>query len=544
MGITPDRAARSKDAIEAQVLTLSVTARRLLQCLSLLGGRAAVDLVDDCVEASIEHRLAAISEVSRSGLVTETTEHSLHLSELAGSASLALLSFSEKQVLARHISSILARRCATLYEPELAVQAIELALLVEGNLHFLETLLVLARPMIDSGDAHIALRYLELAQSSAAVPGKAEQILRLLVEAAGRTANWQAVIRSSTALQRLASPNRDADYVTEELARLEACIREDVAIEPEYVSTRALTILRDSETPTENRFTAARIVIGSASELFEADLAITAYDILSSLSTPFQALSQMVAEPIMQYHTIFGDLNEAVSMAMAVAAPNSQTESGQVSLRFVANAAYVLRVAGLREKAEAMLLSLWDSAELRRDSGRQAYVAWQLSLLASDAEDITRTVFWAERLEHVLLSSGVTSPQFWHLCHKKRVELLVTGTIADAETLVARVREESARPNRATAYSLALVLRSSTFGEMSEPDRIEMIVFASRLLSRVGRYVGQDLLAESVLCGLTSIGRASEARALAARYLSHQRRERGRPSRLLRSMAEGDATQD
>jgi DNA-binding SARP family transcriptional activator len=536
-GLMPERSVRRREFVRERIAHLSPLSRTLIQCIALLGGKASITVLNDCLSESITVRLGAFRETIQRGLTVEQETILTLASDEIGETCIDFLSQTERNVLALHLSSVLAKRCKRFYSCEEAVLALELALQFGANESFLDLILQTANGMIEAGDSQVALRYLEKAQSIPPSSENAIEVLRLLARAAERTSHWQLLLRYSPALRSNALNTNDSTNLEWELAELEASVRSDVAAHSTGIASRALAIMRTAGITSEALLRAGRIAIGAASDLFAADIAITAHDILASLYTDPDEESLELWEPAMQFHTIFGDLSRAIRVANRAEHIIGATSLAISDLRFAANAAYVLRVGGQLRRAEAVLQALWESETLQREAGRRSFVAWQLSLLAIDSNDAVSARYWMDRLERVTKETAEQEIAYWHHCHRCRVELFLTGTIADASSLLVRVQSERNFLTRSGVYSLALFLQSLSFARMTDSEKAELRQHAARLLGRVGRYVGQDLLASSVAKSLCLSEMRTEAIAVARRYLAHQRRERGDPPALLVDLA-------
>jgi DNA-binding SARP family transcriptional activator len=536
-GMTPTRDERNRGRINKHLEELSPLSRTLLQCVAMLGGRASITLIDECLGETITARLTSVQETTHLGLAIELDGYLTLASAEVTKSALALLSKAERGLLARHLSSALERRCRRSYDSEQAVQALELTLTTAEHEHFLGTILSLATPMISAGDSQLALRYLERAQAIPTSSEVSRSLLKLLRQAAERTSHWQLLLQCSSAFRQAASQDTDAPTMDWELAELEASVRRDVSPSTTSLAGRALTILKTASIPTEARLRAGRIAIGAASDLFESDIAITAHDALRALPCEGNIDKLTSAEPIMQFHTIFGDLGSALELANSAEPHFDGRKTDASVLRFMANAAYVLRVGGQRNRAEDWLQCLWESEALQKDAGKRSFVAWQLSLLALEANDAVGARFWSDRLARAEHDAGIEETTYWRHCHNCRMELFLSGTIKDASHLLERAISEKNRPTRAGVYSLALSIRSEDFIRIPRDQQSDLLQHAVRLLRRVGRYVGQDLLAQSVIDALSDAGRRSEATSAARRYLQHQRRERSLPPASLVAVA-------
>jgi hypothetical protein len=118
------------------------------------------------------------------------------------------------------------------------------------------------------------------------------------------------------------------------------------------------------------------------------------------------------------------------------------------------------------------------------------------------------------------------SDELWYTNHRLRLELLSKGFIERGSNLLQRIDAERRRPTRSMLYCLALTLYSRDVAAMPGVRR-DLAFEAVSLLRQYGAFGGMDLLFTATASSLTTLSDTESAEEVVARYLRHDRRERG-----------------
>jgi DNA-binding SARP family transcriptional activator len=526
-GIAPTASSRLRDTISEQIRRLGSHARGVLQCISLLGGRASLSVVDAALELRLSERVSAFRELLDTGLVSECEDGSVQCHESVTDTCKSALTSIERRILCRHTARTIYSLVRERFELGLASTALDLALQSADHSLFLAGVLEFTPHLIENGNASVALRFLEIGHDLCQDSDQKRRMLELLLQAAELSADWPRVLKKSSDLRQLAS-DTDQVPVRVKLAELEAAVRSDVTPASKEHAQRALQFLRSTELTFPERLQAARISIGAACDLYEAKVAISAYEALSRAITATGTEADIALEPLLQFHTLFGDLSEAVRLAGRMAPILAQADMSPDQARMVLNAAYTLRIGGELQTANAWLQRVRDSRQLQENPRRRAFATWQLSLIAADAGDRATASFWSTRLDSIMRDELQRADEPWYRLHCLRIELLQTGDIANASELLERIERERGEPSRTAVYALGLALHSRHL-QANTPRFEAYVALGCRYVAKYGRYAGNDVLVAGVAGGLLLSNADGQARDILERYVSFLRRERFAP---------------
>jgi len=526
-GLTHQLSPSLHESLRMQLQRLSQEARVVLQCLAVVGGRAAVADLDLILQLSLRERVSAIGQLLETGLIDEIGDGLVQCHDEVLSAALSNLSPSQKQMLQRGICRCFSEELAREFDADKAITALRVALAAGDKTMFVELCASYSISVADAGLASGMLRFLEIARTLARTPKEHETILSRLAIIAHRTSNWGLVLKSARALRHIQEkPSVQGSELL--LAELEASLRAELLLSGRENAQIALQLAREKSLDPALRVRAVRLVVVSASDLFEADLAISAFLQLDEIPGVEFSPGNLAIEPYMQYHTVFGDLAVAVEMAREMSSLRGFAQLTPFQGRLFGNACFVLRLAGETQKAMEWLDYAYHCKALSDDPGRRAFVAWQLSLIAADANDVQSASIWAGKLDALASGQLGASDELWVLLHRQRMQLIEYGEVLESKSILQRIDGNGKSASRALLYAIGLSLRSTDFPPDSQ-DYAQLLKRAERYLREFARYGGQDLLASTTTSALFQRGDEALALDLATTYISTDRRELSSP---------------
>lgn len=512
-----------RHALRRQILRLSVQARTVLQSIAIVGGKAPTLEICSAIELDFVRRLAAVTELLQSGLAEETADQHIQAHDVVSAAALENLSDSELRMLQRQLARASCEILRKQFVSDRAVSALELALSSGDRQLFVDNCLAFAERIADDGLVAGALRLLELAVRSCGSEADHARLLLLLARTANRAANWRLAISSAVEFRRVQGDSASKD-IELALAELEANLKSKLLLRGRDDAHHALEIAKDPTRSLTHRIRGVRLVISSASDLFESDLAISAFEVLRGLQQNSLLDVDPWIEPYLQYHTVFGDLSTAYQTAIKICAESGEKLKTPFFARMYCNACFTLRLTGHAKLATKLLESAFFSDSLRENPGRRIFAAWQLSLIACEAGNSRSAAQWHSRLEEIASRELNVGEESWYVLHRFRMELTTTGRFSSPLFIVRQFESASKVPSRALLYATALSLCALRDG--NDDARNELLVRATRYLEEFGRFGGQDMLAYGVLGALDGEpNQAAAARAIARRYVLEDRRE-------------------
>lgn len=535
-GITAPQSVKLQEALTKQLRALGVPANTMMKCLAALGGRSTVLDLDLTLELPFGDRVAATTELLSSALISEDSDGMLRMHDEVRAAVSAMMTHTERAMVSRRTAEVLLARLETHFEPErcdlalsLAIAASDWVLLCRGCVRF-------AEPLAAEGWATESLRYLRAATTRATSVETRASLLNVQMVVAQRAAAWQTAVSAGENLRQIAGTAR-AHNDMDALSLIEASLRSELLLDGKRNANRAFRIACKSENPTHLRIRAARLAIGAASDLLDEPLAVACQSILNQLATDCDRYSDELLETTMQFHTIFGDLTEAVSIAVALCPKVEQGWANTESARYIGNSAYVLRVAGESRLATERFHAILEAPRSSMSPGRRAFAAWQLSLMAADKDEPVAAVHWNDVFRKTIVEELSEESDIAFLQHQLRIELLTTNDIADPTPVLQRFRREWETPSRASLYSLGLSLNSNVVLE----DRLlreSLLDDALGLIERFGRLMGQDLLVLGAIRALEFARTDQRSKQLLRDYFGGTRRERSNPNFVLQRLPE------
>ncbi len=525
-GLTYTAAQSLQDTLRRQLIRLSDSARTLLAVLALAGGKASVAEIDHVLHFSLPDRARALRTVLESGLAQESSHTEIQCHDEVTVSVLSIFSHAELQLLRRHIARVFLERLKYEYSNDRAVIALSLAHTSGDSPLFIDAAVELAPALSDAGLFHGALRFLEHAKDLASHPAYKERVLECLVQTADKAADWSTVLLSANHLRRLADPSQSLSPKII-LSELEASLQQELEDDGRKHARNALTLARSGALDNVERVRALRLVIASASDLFEADLAISAFSMLSD-GTSTSGISHSIAlEPQMQYHTIFGDLHVAKEIAEGIHQERCSVVDSPHGVRLLNNASHVLRVCGnLAWSRECMEVAL-SHPSVEESISRRMLAFWRLSLIEIDAGNKAAAIEWAERLFSMAPVSAEFSTDAWGPLHKLRIEHFTRGAIQDASLALQYALRPPTNVTRQQVYCTALALNSQ---QAKDDESLFETLLAQgvRCLTEYGRYTGHDYLALSLTESCSHRNRLQHVTEALETYFSRNRRDLSR----------------
>jgi len=532
-GLTPDAEARNRDGIQRQLQGLTPSARVVLQTLALLGGRTATGVLDLVLELRLPDRLSAVRELLSASLVEEGSDDEVTCHSLIAEACLSSVTRTERSLIQR--ATVRAVLQAPVGGTPVALDVAALQMSGELAEETLATplLLSVAPRMIELGMTDLVVPHLETSHRRTNSADSRRRLLELLVRASEKRADWHRVLGAAEALRCVAPASGTSPNVR--LAEIEAAVRCGIDGGMLGLAHEAAGLAGDRSVDDQDRIHAARLAIGAASDLFLPEVSEAALFAIHRVCQSRFTQDFGAIEAEMQHHTIFGDLDTALTIALRAGPLMERGDLSNDEVRFVLNAAYVRRIAGHLSEAEALFSIIRELPMASRTLARRAFATWQLSLIALDRDDERATRYWSRELDEMLAGQP---REAWHLMHQRRVELLLASPAAPSGGRIPAEIGDAIRANeisRGNAYRIALELAAACKSNSDDP---EAVVLGSVVAQRCGSYLGQDLLISALATLHFQQGRESDAEALLSRYLLHERRERFEPLSMRRVLPE------
>lgn len=480
-------------------------------------------VLDRAMQLDFVSRVQTVRELLASGLVRELPDLMLSVHEETLEPVLADLTAPERRIIELQLARVLRERNQEQFRAETALTAIDLAR-NSGDSRFHLALIEESAPKLeDVGAFSGLLQSLESALPLTESPEEKDRLVGLLARTASSSAQWRLALKTAESIRhnRTARESEDPELW---LNNLEATLGAGPRRTSKTNIDDALRLAIDTRTPDRLRIRANRIAMASASNLLDPELAEEALQVLYKIRPHGIEPSDLAIEPFIQYHTVFGDLSYAATLARQIQQPVEAEPQAASWMRVFCNACFVLRFAGFHAESAAGFRSAYTSHATAQNPGRRTYAAWQLSLIGIERNEINEATRWTQRVEALLPAASSSSPESWIVLHRFRMEALTTGDIAEPRELLSMICDDSSHPSRAVLYAKGLALQSSRIRRDAK-ERETLLGESLAALTAYSRFGGQDLLALSALTVLEESGRQTQAESLALDY-ARSRRER------------------
>lgn len=518
-GLTGGGSEGVRETLSRQLARLSVESRTMVTVLAVLGGKASLDEIDSIIDLPLTARTSALRVLIDTGLVSESDSHEIICHDEVQEALQRVVSQSEMQQVRRHAASSLIARLRTHFSSDLAITALSLTEKSTNASFFVDAVIEFAPKLAAAGFWRGAIGFLERAREAASEADRRSVVLEKLVHVANMAAEWRTVRSSANQLRQLSAGSSSLSPRIA-LAEIEAALQSDLDSDSRIHAVRALQLAKREDLAEGEKTKALRLVISAASELFQADLATSAYaELHADVNDPTQ-LRAASAEPHMQYHTIFGDIGFARSLAARIHGELTAVGSTSDGVRLLNNASLVFRVTGEADLARECMMFVLTLPAIEQSDLQKAMAFWRLSLVGLDSGDLEAARSWADALFKLADQSSNQQEFAWSKLHRLRMEYVTQGTISDTALARQVLTNPRISPSRLDVYSTALSLHAPS----DFPS--EIFARAVQYLGSYGRYAGMDFLATSIAEIAHRQGELANVRGALWRYFGSDRRER------------------
>ncbi len=525
-GLTGGSSASLAATLARQIRRLQPEERFMVAVAAVLGGKATSMDLDDSFGFGLANRLKAIRALMNAGLLHEGAAGEISCHDEVRRVVHSELTSTELQMLRRDLATQLSNRLRTIFSVEDAFRSLSLALESGDASLFVSMCLEHSDRLSNSGMGDGILRFLESALNLCSEASARTSILNAMVVSAERAFSWRLVARAT---DKLLGNGEGATQlsIAQKLSQIEASVHTDLQRTGRESALAALDIAAGAEGDGVTQIRAIRVALTAASDLFEADIGLRAYSMLAETHRTGVVKEEDVIEPMMQFNTIFGDLQSANKLAVAVHKDrelHAQTLSG---LRLLNNASLVHRVCGDVVSAMDCLNTAEKSQQVQESSSRLLDILWRKTVIAFEGADRGRAIDLGRSFAlHGQLPEH--EGETWVRLFNLRLEHLSFGKLVSSQEALAFATAGLTKPTRLTLYCTALCLHAEDV--VADATTFQALLErATHYLTSYGRYSGQDFLAASVMQKLHESGKLELARELCARYFGVDRRELSQP---------------
>jgi hypothetical protein len=447
-----------------------------------------------------------------------------------------------KLVLHRFIAALLEQEAASSQSVSLIWDSVEHWIMAADSPRALLLLRRCGNHLMDIGMPDEAARVLERAQGL--TESASEKYLigtertRALLRAE-RSVEAVAVIDALLMLRSSISPSPSP---LDDLSLMSLQARWDKNDEIPTLLQEALKSLEDHSTTAIQRVSAASWLITVADNLCDPVLGREIYerieDQFDSASVPIDSRLWLG----MVFHASFGDGLRALGYANQLIEYSRHSCPPNVAIRFLRNAAHVLRCNDTAERALAVVNTAFQESQKVNATRAMAMCAGTYASICMQVGDDKSARHWLELASRAHTPGDRTLLDMNLWSHRAELAIRI-GDVQLASTAI-----QQCACAAATAHSARGSMRLEALGiqyrvMLGESITAPMLEKFSTAFEKAKTSSLQDYSAEAYVLALHSAGRSADASSLADTYLSHWRRDLSKPSvPLLRAVRVVDAT--
>ncbi len=515
--------------LEQRVERLHEHALRAIQAIVLLGRLATPERVRAVLELPTHELLGALENLSNGDCLRQTDDVFFVAHELIGRAAVRRLPRLIQTTLHSAISDLLLTEIASDFDVDIVIEACEHLLEANRGSEVHGLLVAHGVEFSSSGSPSRVLRCIELL--SQRLPERADDsaLLRLKsrveleIGEYGRSLMSTPSVPIPTDLSTL--QNEDLDQL---VSSIDSASRADALVDRAELAELAASISGLSSALPSIRLRASEVGLTIAANTCNSSIAFRCFENCAILNTAGVGTAKLDRHALL-FHTIFGELEIAASMARRYVIEFEHSRSSTSDAHDLARAAYSLRVYGDLHTSKAAFLSAYQSLIALAAPRLAEFAAWQLAQIAIDEGNHEQLTYWNDKLQRLLDSNDDVVSAGYAKAHFCR-DAIFRGDKEAALELHSELRASLPRvpTPKASAYLLALELGVSLLSARWRPsdDLLSVAIDRHRQTAAFGT---SDYFTLVLAEGLMRNERASEARELITTYFSSIRRERSAP---------------
>jgi hypothetical protein len=510
--------------LQNRVLLLGSHARGLLEACCILGKHSTMERIESCLELPRTIILRALEELDTSGMIELDGSRVLSRHDLLSSVVLTQMSGAVKVLLHRFAAERLESDSAVTHSVSLIWESAEHWVAAADSPRAISLLRRCGNYLMDVGMPGEAVRVLEHAESLTAV----------------QESKYMIGTEKARAILRAAQP-RDALVVLEKLLRMRASIRPQPSLLdevgamyaqarwqngddlPQLVKDQIDAISFAPATPHE-RVRAASWLLTAVDNLCDVQLGREIYKRIEGHLTDETIAPDARMSFEMIYHCAFGDGNRARHVADELIDYASSKCPPLIAQRYLRHASYVHRCHTSVERALEVALEAFRLAETLDVATQSASCGGHVASMFMDMGDLDEAESWLSRVEsqHQIGTQSVADSNMWSY----RTELAirrqdVRSAIVYFTNCLPSVAKT--RSIRGLARRFAFECQIAALNEVRTSDELLDSFVNTFELAKSCSY--QDFNAESLVVGLTSAGRYSDARRIGEDFVKRDRRD-------------------
>lgn len=528
--------------LEERISRLEPDALQLLQVCAALENHSTFDRIEAVLKQDPHLLLRSFNALAHSGMLQGGPLHEATQPYLLQPRH-DLISAAALQRLTRPAQVFLHRRVAMVLQDEISIDDSS-ALLWDCAKHWQmagdsSRALQLGRScgfhLLELGLPVAAAEAFEKALSFCSHPSETLDILRAQAQSYGQSTSWSALLRVEGLARSLASQlGMDKDSYHDDLELL--ALRAEWKTDHDEVALNRLVLCLESEQATPDH----RVKAGTMALMLQdvtcrhGDMPRT-FSQIENLSRDQEVSKVGRLEAALVYHTLCGQLTEAITAAEnLLAIKRGKEDQGEV-FRHLQNASVAYRTTGRFEESVSCLLEAVEIAKAHRLPKSLARVLSLLAHLALERGRVEEATHWYNEITRLDLASDDVYVTLDTMSIRVRLAIALPDARLTAPQLIPLVRQNAfPRMGQPRTYSLALAaavrLASNESLSSTELSDLEHAHLSSR------RCIAQAFGAYVLYVALRRAGHLARADELLHDYHSAYRRETWHASQLFQQL--------
>ncbi len=511
--------------LQTRVLLLSADARGLLEVCCVLGKHSTMERIESCIGLSRVAVLRSLAELDVSGMIVVDGPRALSRHDLLSSVVLTQMSTAAKSLLHRFVAAELESEADVTHSVSLIWESAEHWLLAADAPRAIEMLRRCGTYLMDVGLPEEAAEVLGRAECLTLIPSERYAIgterARALMRAEhsiGAVAVIDGLLQLRKSIYPPPSPLDEVGVMS-----LHARWASGDSI-PELVSDCLAALSSDIASPGE-RVSAAKWLLTAADNLCDIALGQRIFERIAPYLESRDVECDSRLYFLMVYHCCSGESHLSVPFAQELEDYARRVSPPMVAVRYLRHIAHVYRCHG----------DARDALKVAEESYRIAARGSAVAAIVSSANEVASTLMqlgdndsardWLQRVRGSY-APGVTTVSDVNTWSYLAELAIRQGDSNDAETSLSRCQPSVARVNSSRSFARGLSLQTQLAvlkGEQLSESHLSTFLHAYNVV-KVATW--QDYTVESILLGLLSASRRTEAECLARDYVSTFRRDR------------------
>ena len=517
--------------LDDRLSRLSGVARQTLQACAVLGEHSNIERLEQVLEYRAHELLDGVQELSATGMLRSATPREGATQTIFVRHD--LLSIEILKSLAAASLALLHRRCGLVLEREAFGKSISISLMRACAFHWFHSgeserayqlAIKCADHLLEIGLASDAAKAFDGALAFSSSTDAQREVAGRIIQANHMARDWPSVVDSITRFRALESSALGGTQHDDlEILEFEALRTTEATIDA--VLQKTLACVYDGALPLAHRIKVGVVAVKLATAIPDLKELERVYLALGPLLSDSSVDSRDRLQLKVIYHTMCGDLRQAVRFAKERIAFERDAGSSVQLINSMTDLAFVLRRAGPADEMVNVLSEAYDIALEHKDYASARECAGRIVSLAEDTRrgEIEE---WTQQTINRWRDFREVHSSFSFSAGLIRIALR-TNCLAEARMRLESQIDWAWLKHRSVWFAAALALRVGlNIGEGSDGSTIVSDICELRKLYPITAGMGaQDFEIYALCNGLVYLNQQAEAKSYLVDYLLNRRRD-------------------